>query len=104
MLDPNENRSFQYVLILQSLKQILSNNDIREKFLTEDGCASIPTQHRSFHDGAIYKESDFYSEECRISIFLYLDDFEVCNPLETFRKKHKITSVYWILADVPSCF
>lgn len=104
ILDPNEKRSFQYVPILQSLKQILSHDDIREKFLTEDGCASTSTQFRSFHDGAIYKASDFYSEERRISIFLYSDDFEVCNPLGTSRKKHKITSVYWILADIPSCY
>ncbi len=47
ILDLNEKKSFQYVPILESLKQILSNNDIREKFIAEDGCASIPTQYRS---------------------------------------------------------
>ena len=31
-----------------------------------------------------------------------MDDFEICNPLGTSRKKHKITAVYWVLADVPS--
>lgn len=30
-----------------------------------------------------------------------MDDFEVCNPLGTSRKKHKITAVYWVLANVP---
>jgi len=104
ILDPNENTSFQYVPILESLKQILNNEDIREKFLADNGHTSIPGQYRSFHDGAIYRESDFYSEEQRISIFLYIDDFEVCNPLGTSRRKHKITGVYWILGNIQSCF
>ena len=37
-----------------------------------------------------------------IALNLYVDDFEICNPLGTSRKKHKITAVYWVLADVPS--
>ncbi len=104
ILDPNENKSFQYVPILESLKQILNNEDIREKFLTDDGHTSIPAQYRSFRDSAIYRGSDFYSEEQRICIFLYVDDFEVCNPLGTSRRKHKITAVYWILGNIQSCF
>ena len=27
---------------------------------------------------------------------------EICNPLGTIRKKHKITAVYWVSADLPS--
>lgn len=35
---------------------------------------------------------------------LYVDDFEICNPLGTSRKKHKICAIYWILCNVPSMF
>jgi len=35
----------------------------------------------------------------RISLCLYIDDFEVCNPLGTSRKKHKLCAVYWILGS-----
>lgn len=39
----------------------------------------------------------------RISLILYINDFEVCNPLETSQKgKHKITAVYWVLANIRS--
>lgn len=35
-------------------------------------------------------------------MILYIDDFEICNPLGTSRKKHKVTAVYWVLADIPA--
>lgn len=31
-----------------------------------------------------------------------MDDIEICNPLGTSRKKHKVTALYWVLAEVPS--
>lgn len=36
----------------------------------------------------------------KLSLVLYIDDFEVCNPLGTSQKKHKITAVYWALGDI----
>lgn len=40
-------------------------------------------------------------QEDRVSLVLYIDDFEVCNPLGTSRNKHKVTAVYWLLANIP---
>lgn len=36
-----------------------------------------------------------------MSLILYIDDFEICNPLGTSRKKHKVTAVYWVLGNIP---
>ncbi len=60
---------------------------------------------RFFEDGQYFKNNDFLSgEELRISVCLYGDDFEVCNPLGTSRKTHKLCAVYWILGNLPlSC-
>ena len=44
----------------------------------------------------------FSGSDITIALNLYVDDFEICNPLGTSRKKHKITAVYLVLADVPS--
>ncbi len=61
-----------------------------------------PCQYASFCDGSNFKENKVLSEEeLRLSLLLYCD-FEICNPLGTLRKKHKITGVYWVLADIPS--
>lgn len=31
---------------------------------------------------------------------LYIDDFEVANPLGTSRKKHKLCAIYWVLGNI----
>lgn len=37
----------------------------------------------------------------KLSVSLYVDDFEVCNPLGTSRITHKLCGVYWILNNLP---
>ncbi len=103
ILDAKEGRTFQYVPILQSLSQILKNSDIQEKVLKSSRHCVSSGQYSSFHDGSHFKENTFLSgEELRLSLLLYCDDFEICNPLGTSRKKHKVTGIYWVLADIPT--
>lgn len=103
LLSAREQRSFQYVPILKSLHEILKKKEIQD--LLTHSCeadSSSETQYKSFHDGTNFKNNKLLSENIpAISLILYVDDFEVCNPLGTSRKKHKITAVYWVLANVP---
>ncbi len=100
ILDPEENCSFQYVPVLQTLQQLLNNEDILNSVLTKHSNAS---QLTSFHDGTYFKLNALHAKEKHsISLILYIDDFEICNLLGTSRKKHKVTAVYWVLANVPS--
>ena len=93
--------SFQYVPILKSLLQVFSKKDIQDLILSE--AEAQRTVYKSFHDGTFYKTNELFSgSDITIALNLYVDDFEICNPLGTSRKKHKITAVYWVLADVPS--
>ncbi len=74
-----------------------------QDFLTHscEANSSSETQYKSFHDGTHFKNNTLLSENNpAISLILYVDDFEVCNPLGTSRKKHKITAAYWVLANV----
>lgn len=101
ILDSQKNKTFQYVPILETLQEVLKNKDIADGILSRH---SNSTEYiKSIFDGRFFKQNDFYvGEETRLSIILYVYDFEVCNSLGTSREKHKITSVYWILANVPS--
>ena len=88
-----------------SLSQILSPKDIQEKvfnssYTTHEG------RYESFHNGTHFKENALLSTEdfSLLSLLLYIDDFEVCNPLGTSQTKHNITAVYWVLANVPQQF
>lgn len=53
-------------------------------------CGSL-CQYSSFCDVSHFKNNKFLSwEELRLSLLLYCDDYEICNPLGTSRKKHKV--------------
>ncbi len=87
---------------MQSLLQILKNKDVQEKVFSSARHCGSSCQYSGFRDGTHFKENTFLSEEeLRLSLLLYCDDFEICNPLGTSRKKHKVTAVYWVLADIP---
>lgn len=104
VLSREEYRSFQYVPILKSLLQVLSRKEIQDLMLYNGASQSNgETQYRAFSDGMYYKTNELFSgEDPTIAIIFYIDDFEICNPLGTSRKKHKVTAVYWVLADVPA--
>lgn len=59
-------------------------------------------EDRSVRDGENFKQNHFLSlEGPRIAVHLYVDDFEICNPLGTSQRKHKLCSVYWVLSNLP---
>ncbi|XP_028298400.1 uncharacterized protein LOC114460675 [Gouania willdenowi] len=107
ILNGNKFRSFQYVPILKSLQQLLSTKGILEKLKenhrgTTDLKRDPTYEYKSFKDGNHFLQNKFLNnEELRISICLYVDDFETCNPLGTSRKKHKLCAVYWLLSNLP---
>lgn len=103
LLSAKEQRSFHYVPIMKSLHEVLKKKEIQDLLThSRETDSSSETQYKSFHDGTNFKNNTLLSENNpAISLILYVDDFEVCNPLGTSRKKHKITAVYWVLANVP---
>ena len=93
--------SLVYVPILKMLQALLNNQDILDKVLHE----KIPSSegYHSFRDGSNFRENVHLNvEEFRIVLGLYIDDFEVANPLGTSKKKHKLCAVYWVLANLDS--
>ena len=80
-----ENRTFQYIPLLKSLLQILNQKEIRD-FIVHDSTAqsNSHSQHRAMSDGNYYKTNELFSVgHPSIAIILYVDDFEICNPLGT---------------------
>lgn len=98
ILDAQKNKTFQYIPLLQSLQQLLSRKDVLEHLETlriHDQRLSGLQEYRTVRDGEYYKQNPFLSaEDLRIAVNLYIDDFEICNPLGTSRKKHKLCGVY----------
>lgn len=47
-----------------------------------------------------YRKCVFNNENYCVAIILYQDAFEVCNPLGSARRKHKVVRVYMTLAHL----
>lgn len=95
----NDKQTVVYVPILKMLQTLLSKREILEKIMSHKAASS--EEYRSYGDGACFKDNVFLNEEeFRIALFLYIDDFEVANPLGTSRKKHKQTAIYWVLGNL----
>lgn len=93
--------SVVYVPILKMLQALLSNKDILDKVLHAETTSG--QGYHSFRDGSRFKENVLLNVEgVRIALGLYIDDFEVSNPLGTSKKKHKLCAVYWVLANLDS--
>ncbi|XP_034096114.1 uncharacterized protein LOC117562389 isoform X1 [Gymnodraco acuticeps] len=108
ILDAKEKRSFQYVPVLKSLQQLFQRKDVVDKVVenhrvqqSNRGTGEQQT-YKSSQDGSHFKENGFLSgDDLRILLTIYIDDFEICNPLGTSRKKHKLCGIYWTLSNLP---
>lgn len=104
VLDASSSRKCVYIPILQTLSVLLNRNDVLDKLLQPEDREYFPewAQFKSYRDGLYCKENQLLSSEnLSVALRLYIDDFEVCNPLGTSRKKHKICAVYWVLSNLP---
>ncbi|KAK0130960.1 hypothetical protein N1851_034359 [Merluccius polli] len=96
-------QTFVYVSIIQVLETLLRQPDFAEKLVFSQGDNS--GTFFSFRDGHYYRDNGLLGvQDASISIGLYIDDLELCNPLGSSKKIHKITAVYWVLLNLPSKF
>lgn len=100
ILESRTNRTFRYVPVLKTLQQLLKQKYILSKVVdshTDNHSVNIYL-NMCYQDGTHFKNNEFLSgEELKLSLFLYIDDFEICIPLGTSRKKHKLCGVYWLI-------
>ncbi len=103
ILDSQQRKTFQYVHILKFLQQLLAKEDVIETILANHRYERNEAVYSSYQDGSIFRENAFLSgDDLRLLLRLYVDDFEVCNPLGTSRRTHKLCAVYWTLSNLPT--
>lgn len=53
-----------------------------------------------FCDGSLFKSDTFFVENpSALSIHMYSDEFEVCNPIGAKKGKHKIVAFYYTVGN-----
>ncbi|RXN05340.1 hypothetical protein ROHU_033485 [Labeo rohita] len=78
-----------------------SQKDLLDKIVFSG--ESTSGHFESFQDGSYFKENRLLGDkDLAISLGLYVDEFELCNPLGTSRKIHKIVAMYWMVLNLPS--
>lgn len=86
--------------LLQELHFLVSSASgpaMKEILLNKKFCSV----YKPLYDGSlIIENSCLHGDE--VPLILYMDDFEVCSPLGTSQKQHKVTAVYWVFADIPA--
>lgn len=94
--------TFQYVPLLPTLKKILQHDDVSKEvfspFLRNDGC------YKDITDGLNFKSNPLFAftgkEYPPLFLLFYFDEFEICNPIGAYRKKHKLSAFYYILGNL----
>ena len=80
---------YYYVPILSTLKQVLGREDVLDH-ISMNRRTSGSSLH-DFCDGQEYHEHPLFSSDpSALQIIAYYDDIEVCNPLGSSSKKHKL--------------
>ena len=90
---------FYYVPILSTLKQVLAKDEVLHQVRTVR--ASNTTSLHDFCDGQVYRDHPLFSiDPSALQIIAYYDDIEVCNPLGSSSKKHKLGVFLFTLGNL----
>ncbi|XP_063047290.1 uncharacterized protein LOC134441029 isoform X1 [Engraulis encrasicolus] len=106
-LDHKKKRTFQYVPLLKSLQNTLNCQAILDKVIDnhrgqQESQLEPLFELRAPEDGVYFRSNAFLnSDELRLSLRLFVDDYETCNVLGTSRNKHKLCGIYWVLGNLP---
>ena len=91
--------TFTYVPLKSLLKQLLSNPQILDEVnkirISKDGVL------RDYCDGKFFKEHPvFQSDKRAIQLVAYYVEIELCNPLGSSNKKHKVGCLFLSLGNI----
>ena len=96
--------SYQYIPICKTLVCYLSHWDVLHSIErckiqatdpNSDGVLSSYTDGELFRSNALFQGNFHY-----IRLNLYCDEIEVCNPIGTARTAHKLTCIYFTVANI----
>lgn len=94
----NKDCVYQYIPILESLKFLLKQESVLSQVLNPLNNSDILSD---FRDGAFFKQHPIFSKHpTALQVFLYCDEFEVCNPIGVHRKVHKMIAFYFVLGNI----
>lgn len=101
--EQGKHETFQYIPILQTVKSLLQHDDVFTQVLKSHENCHPAGVLADYCDGAHYQTNKLFNSEQggrTLYLTLYNDDFEVCNPIGTARKRQKLNGMYLLLGNI----
>lgn len=98
------NATFQYVSIIKTIKSLFLQPDFSElyfRYNNHEKHKCTEGMYADFCCGSVYRDCDLFRNKNVIQIQLGIDDFEVCCPVKSKTKIHKISAVYFKIRNLP---
>lgn len=97
---------FQYVSIIDTLRSLFEKDEFCQLYvqhnLSQEKHICVQGEYNYFCCGEAYKKNELYkSNPGSLQIQIATDDFEVCSPLQSKTKIHKICAVYFRITNLP---
>ena len=87
--------------LLATLEGLLKHDDIRMQVNEGHLRVRADGMIEDYCDGLLFKSHPLFSiDPCSIQVIAYYDEIELCNPLGTHVKDHKLGIVFFILGNV----
>ena len=90
----NEDSFAVYIPLKESLKVFLSNDGLQCVTVNRDSKFEV---YDDITSGKLYTEKKGFD----LNILMYMDEFEIVNPIGSAKKKHKILAFYYSLCELP---
>ena len=89
---------FYYVPIVETLKRILILPEIQQERTTVR--PSCDDKVRDFCDGSLFGTILCFNPTRMVQIIAYYDELEICNPIGSYARKHKLGCSFFSLGNI----
>lgn len=93
-------RFCQYVPVKDTLATLFRQSTVKDQYALSKLHVHSDMVLTDVNDGKNFKQNAILQESSSVSVILYLDAFEVTNPLGSGKKKHKIMAMYMTLGEI----
>ena len=95
--------SFQYIPLFKTLERLLKDSSVLE--FIDNPHKRIDDKLEDFCDGELVCNHPLFSNgPFSLQVIAYYDELELCNPLGTHTKKHKLGIILFTLGNIPTKF
>lgn len=100
LVNHDANSKYDYIPMTDLLKAVISRPEVYEQIKKDQHCNHSSHVLYDACDGERHKNRET-SRELVLHLQMYIDEFELCNPIGAKRGKHKLSAVYFTIGNLP---